>query len=1408
MSQFDDAKTFQRGGMDQNSAPESVDPNDYIEAWNLREGTELQTENYRTSIEGTQALSGSLLPGLNDIVGGGRFDDAGWILGFRFNSAGNHQLVLYNFATNTYQLLFTDLTNSANVPFLPLNPANQVTAILVNKIYAIWWAPGLEVGYTNLVTLAAGGYGSTLLWEDLSLLKPQCTIPPTGTYGSDLGKPANALYGLLPQFIVQYENVDFNKSAWSTRSARIVPYQENTPALGQNVTENNYIIVSVNIGSIRVSVVNIGVQFDDSGNFSICKSVNTAYILALPNTSVNVATEVYEAYDPATNLYSFAFYNNTILTPIDPNETDLSYDYIWPAVSGALLNGNIAGLANFSTLYTRPSISVSVAAVGFNPNIAIPAGTYLNPLTAGPYFAGSSGSGAGDHRRNMWISLSGIPKTGDTVVIIQADIRNSVNTLNNSYVIPAAQSGNLLSVIQSIAATLGGSYVATAGGYTIYWTGMPYFGLQTFAVELYFAGASVANSVPCFVDNSQGQMAVSFMDYKRRYFPLCTDNTFDYNTPSYAQQNGNATEINIQINNANVPEGAVYAQILTTKPPVTKILDVIGTLLVYKGAWNAATNSPTLTVNSDNIGDTYQITTPAIVAFPSTYHNLGSGEDYNTGDYITNIGGTSGGGEIGQYYKVLPKNFGNLALLQGGILVFSLNSLQLLNANYAQENVNTNLVYDFAQGDRCTLHYFLPVTGGIGSFNVIGGSGYTDGVYTGVALSGGTGTGAIATVTASGGTVTNVLITTPGIGYVSGDTSITGTVPGGSGWSLTITQLLPVYFNQPCIDLAVLGYDAGSFLVKVENSSAITNDGMHLYYNGQQIDARNIFIRLYSPQKQTAVASLTINETEWFEIGEVMPIANGQFTDLNFNVQDGGAYYKTRQFPDAIRPYTNPPVDVLATDLNYSDFYPSNYHSFGRVRTFNDEIVQSQRKASIITSQPYIAGSQNNGLNRFYPANIYGDNNGQTSSSKGGIQVMDQRGQELVIFQELGIAYIPVNEAYVVLNDQITGQNISEKLLNNCRYDPENVGIGLTKAYCRRYSLMYFIDPNKSLPFRITSKVEPIAFKMSKFFMALIQAAYALGKNINLFYNDYYEEVVLTIQAEGGIITYFPFSTANWNPLNNYAIVPGDVSATPNGSHSTASYNAGTGVLTYTPDSNYVGNDTATFTFTPPGGSPITLNNCLQWLAAVTTVNAFGFTPVTGQPLSTTVQSINNVTVTGPNVPVPISISGPGAMYSVNGGAFTNVAGTVSPNDTVQVEVLTSASNSTAATAVLNIGGTTGNFVATTVPPGNYSLYAQYNIGIAAVANGTTTGTPTFSGLPLSNGQGVSAAYTTTGGAGATVEVTVTGTPAIPGHIYLGLSVGGVLISSVLVTGPGTYALAFTGTVNDPTAILISVFSI
>lgn len=105
-------------------------------------------------------------------------------------------------------------------------------------------------------------------------------------------------------------------------------------------------------------------------------------------------------------------------------------------------------------------------------------------------------------------------------------------------------------------------------------------------------------------------------------------------------------------------------------------------------------------------------------------------------------------------------------------------------AGYVLENLVNQFLLEYNQSNG-----YVPNSGqGVATTNtLVGGSLYTAGTYTNVALVGGTGIGARATITVAGGVVTVVTITTPGQNYTVGDElTAVATDIGGTGSGFTV----------------------------------------------------------------------------------------------------------------------------------------------------------------------------------------------------------------------------------------------------------------------------------------------------------------------------------------------------------------------------------------------------------------------------------------------------------------------------------------------------------------------------------------------------------------------------------------------------------------------------------------------
>jgi len=169
--------------------------------------------------------------------------------------------------------------------------------------------------------------------------------------------------------------------------------------------------------------------------------------------------------------------------------------------------------------------------------------------------------------------------------------------------------------------------------------------------------------------------------------------------------------------------------------------------------------------------------------------------------------------------------------------------------------------------------------------------------------------------------------------------------------------------------------------------------------------------------------------------------------------------------------------------------------------------------------------------------------------------------------------------------------------------------------------------------------------------------------------------------------------------------------------------------------------------------------------------NNYSFMALIGVDPSST-QTSNAITVAGTNISSPISVSG--GEYSINGGAFTADAGSVSPGAQVAVRLVASAAYSTKTSAVLDIGGVTQAFDVTTraIEPGQLSFTQSAFTSSGASATAVVTVSRSGGTDGALTAQVVDSAGTVLGtatfanGVGGAQSVTLTLTNAAAGGSY------------------------------------------
>jgi len=1218
MAHNDNIRGFLNTGMNGDDAPEYVSPEDIIEAFNtIFTGSTEGEDGNATNIPSNDLVPFTVQAGINKCIGAEKFESLRIIIGFIYNSFGFHQIIEYAYDTDSISIVFTNKTDSGGVSILDFDPLYYVTDIkMVNDTFLIFRADNIPPAYINYTRLKSGFYG-VLTANDFSLAKPQNLIPATSVYSDDASRSVNLLNQKLFQFISQFEYIDYEFSAWSTRSKRTVPITQNTPSVGTNVTLNNNLIVSIDIGDNRVNQLNIGARYSDL-DFFLIKTITRQEIIGLTNTSVDISNQIYEAYNPTTNIYSFVFYNDGLYPNIDILETDLYYDDV-PLLAGAmeLANGNVDTWWDYTKGYPRPQTVVNISAVAYNPGIAITAPTY-DYLRKTYVDGGGVGSGAGNHKRTMQANFLGLPKQGDTITFYFVSAQDSSQTFSVTHLVVFAEQDDLLLTMTNFAAQIAGQFntydtstganassdLPTSPQVVIRMVGPPYYELRGVNVNLFNAGAGQSKCIHGLKSNSSYQAALSYYDDKGRFFPLDTDNSFVFKTQSYAQILGQTQALQWQITTVSAPAGAVSYQWMLSKNTTHQTdLFINGALIVYKGTWNATTNSPTLVAGTGSVGDAYLVNVPGS-------QNLGNGTtSYNADDFVVYNGST---------WDVSPQSFGDLTDTSD-YLVFNISPLKAFN----KKNSSSILAYEYSAGDRVTFAYFA--------------------------------------------------------------------VSGGGN----------IYFNTPVVDVEIVDFNVTNYLLKVRKPSAFVVASPNVTYNGININGTDVLLELYSPLKRTVVTDgVTTNSTQtYFEIGERFPIVNGNHSVLTGTITDGDNYYKTREVVSAVDP--NNLLELVVEDFNFSDFYISNYTSYGRVRTYDDVLETTTKIACGCYSGEFVVGSKINSLTRFFPARVYGEADGQTSANYGAVNKVFQRNNEIVLIQQLKVGYIPVFES--IITDQAERQNvaISDKIFGNIRYnDSGNHGSGGWKRCIVIYgNNVYALDPFRSEPFRAgLDGVHTISGKMSKFFKQTLQQAFANGIEPVAYYDPYNNFYVISIPTDNDTVVTFSFDAATWQYQESYAPpIPSGITLVASPAHGTVSYNSTTGFALYTPNTGYVGTDNFTFSFVV-NTITITKRACINVLAGGTTIYPFAFTPQVGVALSTTIIS-NSILVGGNTIPVPISITG--GQYSINGGAFTSATGTVNPGDTVRVNVLSSGSTNTGTSSTLTISTISATFMVTT-----YSLIA------------------------------------------------------------------------------------------------------
>jgi hypothetical protein len=297
---------------------------------------------------------------------------------------------------------------------------------------------------------------------------------------------------------------------------------------------------------------------------------------------------------------------------------------------------------------------------------------------------------------------------------------------------------------------------------------------------------------------------------------------------------------------------------------------------------------------------------------------------------------------------------------------------------------------------------------------------------------------------------------------------------------------------QSAFDVGVVGEEVTSSVHKIQIEKGISLTP----------GTTDVLIEIYTPKTRSNQPT----EQFFYEFGEVYNCSAGTHTVLTGSFTLGDVFFRGRTFNSGVGGRIN------IEDLNFSDFYVSNFSSNGRVNIFSPQAKQLTLPTDVRYSDTYVPNTNINGLSRFY-----GDAFETYDRVNGSIQKTTVRDNYLIAFQELKVGYIPILQS--IIEDQGSGSSanvaISNKLLNKIRYFAGDFGIGKNPESMARFAgIIYFVDSNRGQVVKLTSGLQPIGtIGMDSYFTSKLTSIKS-SPNAKVIgsYDPYNDEYLITFK--------------------------------------------------------------------------------------------------------------------------------------------------------------------------------------------------------------------------------------------------------------------------------------------------------
>lgn len=290
----------------------------------------------------------------------------------------------------------------------------------------------------------------------------------------------------------------------------------------------------------------------------------------------------------------------------------------------------------------------------------------------------------------------------------------------------------------------------------------------------------------------------------------------------------------------------------------------------------------------------------------------------------------------------------------------------------------------------------------------------------------------------------------------------------------------------------------------------------------------------------------------WYEIGIIHDIINpGQtnrfhggditnqsaFQAAQLSLPGGDVYLKNRLMPSSSA-VSSSVSSFVVEESNFSDFQISCDTNIGRFNIVDDSYKEIRRKTTVRYSDVYIPETNINGLGTFYDLNF-----NTYDYAYGSIQKLVSKNKKLLVFQELKVGQVLVNES--LLND-LSGQALvqrSDQVLSEIQYYAGEFGIGTHPESHASYGFSdYFVDTFRGAVLRLSNDgITKISdYKMSNYFYRRFQTSYRATRTHRIYgvYNEKNKEYILAMTAvkragDPGDITLLEAETVIFNEAKN-----------------------------------------------------------------------------------------------------------------------------------------------------------------------------------------------------------------------------------------------------------------------------------